>query len=135
MDPATALADLVADMEHLPDPQERLSALVSWGKAAPDLPDAECSGSLLVPGCISRVHLHGHRMDGVMRYRLAADSAMVRGLAGVTVRLADGATPDAVAACAFDWPALTRLDRQISPTRLNGLAAIAARIRHLAQSV
>ena len=134
MDPTTALADLVSDIALLPDPQEKLGALTAWGKAAPTLADDHRTDDLLVPGCVSRVHLRGHLVDGVMCYQLAADSAMVRGLAGVAVRLANGATPASAAACPYDWPALTRLDRHITPTRLNGLAAVAARIRQLAAS-
>jgi sulfur transfer protein SufE len=58
---------------------------------------------------------------------------MVRGLVGVTVRLADGAPARELAEVNLDWPARLKLDRQITPTRLNGLAAVAARIQSLAR--
>ena len=71
---------LAADMECVPDPQERLAALVRWGQNAPELPAALHDDSLRVAGCISRVWLDARHADGVIHLRLAADSPMVRGL-------------------------------------------------------
>jgi cysteine desulfuration protein SufE len=133
MDLPAALNSLIEDMECLPDAQERLSALAAWGRKAPELPADLADESNRVHGCISRVHLIGNVEDGLFHCQVSADSAMVRGLVGVTVRLADGKSATSVAACDFDWPQRLGLDRQITPTRLNGLAAVAERLRQLAR--
>ena len=127
------LQSLVEDMLLLPDPQERLAALAGWGKQAPELAETLASDANRVQGCVSRVHLAGEENAGCLRFRIFADSVMVRGLVGVTVRLADGSSARELAEVNLDWPARLKLDRQITPTRLNGLAAVARRIQSLAR--
>jgi cysteine desulfuration protein SufE len=133
MEAETRLHSLVEDMFLLPDPQERLAALAAWGKQAPELAEAHATETNRVHGCVSRVHLVAEDEGGCLRFRVFADSIMVRGLVGVTVRLADGAPARELAEVNLDWPARLKLDRQITPTRLNGLAAVAARIQSLAR--
>ncbi len=133
MELQTALNTLVEDMECLPDAQERLSALAAWGRKAPELPADLADETNRVHGCISRVHLAAMIDDGVFHCQVSADSAMVRGLVGVTVRLADGKSAAAVAESPLDWPQRLGLDRHITPTRLNGLAAVAERLRQVAR--
>jgi cysteine desulfuration protein SufE len=128
------LDTLAADMELVPDPRERLAALVRWGQHAPELPASEHADALRVAGCISRVWLDARIADGVMHIRLAADSPMVRGLAGITARLADGHPAAVLAVADLNWPRRLGLDREITPTRLHGLAAVANRILQLASS-
>lgn len=127
------LQALVEDMLLLPDPQERLAALAGWGKHAPELPEALATDSNRVHGCISRVHLVAEGDAGGLRFRVFADSVMVRGLVGVTVRLADGSSANELVKVDLDWPARLHLDRQITPTRLNGLASVVRSIQILAR--
>lgn len=133
MDLEARLQSLVDDMLLLPDPQERLTALAAWGKQASELPAELATDANRVHGCISRVHLAAEDVATGLHFRVFADSVMVRGLVGVTVRLADGATARELEALYLDWPARLQLERQITPTRLNGLAAVAARIQSLAR--
>lgn len=134
MDVSRALDSLVEDMDCLPDARERLSALVSWGRQAPELAREAAHESNRVPGCVSRVHLVGSVRHGVIHCQVSADSAMVRGLVGVTVRLVNGKSAESVAACPLDWPERLGLHRHITPTRLNGLAAVAERLQQLART-
>jgi cysteine desulfuration protein SufE len=131
-DLASAWDAWVADLAVLPDAHERLGAATAWGRAAEELPAALRDESRLVGGCVSRVWLDHRTAAGLVHFRVACDSPMVRGLAGVAVRFASGRPAAAVAAADLGWPARSRLDRQLTPTRLNGLAAVAARIRSLA---
>ena len=59
---------------------------------------------------------------------------LVKGLVALLCELYDGATPAEVASIEPEiFPAL-HLDRQLSPTRLHGLASVRAMIRAFAQS-
>lgn len=133
MEIESRIRSLVEDLLLLPDAQERLGALADWGKKAPDLAETEANDRNRVHGCVSRVHVAADGGPECLGLRLLADSVMVRGLVGVTVRLADGCPAAELAIADFDWPVRLQLDRHISPTRLNGLAAVAERIRSLAQ--
>ncbi len=122
---------LIDDLNLIPDPHERLSALGSCGDAV-RLPDEAKTDALLVPGCVSRVWLQGTLQDGACRFRCDADSPMVRSLVTVLCQLYDQSSPNEAAtvepllwkACGFE--------KMLSPTRLNGLASVRSRIREIA---
>lgn len=122
---------LIDDLNIIHDPHERLNAVVSRGNAMM-LEDEHKIESNLVPGCVSRVWLHGELVDGRTRFICAADSPMVKGLAALLCELYTDADPSEVAvveprvweACGFK--------KMLSPTRLNGLANMRGKIRAMA---
>jgi len=131
MSPAENEAALCEAFSIIPDPHERLSAIVTScasGGMPPDLQRDEH----LVPGCVSRVWLTGTLKKGLLQLLWDADSPLVRGLAGLICKVYDGTPPPAAAE--FETAILDRLGltHQISPTRLNGLTAVARRIRETA---
>lgn len=113
------------------DPQERL-ALIVEACAGPGVPEAARREADLVPGCLSRVWLGGQTGQGRLELQWDAESPLVRGLAGLICQVYQN-TPVAGAA-EFRSRVITRLglDRQLSPTRLRGLASVEARIQELA---
>ena len=123
---------MVARLAIIEDPQERLAALMARGKKWPP-PD---SGQLIEPyrvrGCQSRVWLVANLEDGKCRFRMECDSPMVKGLVAILCELYDGATPAEVRE--FEPTIIEDLgfSRMISPTRLQGLAAVRARMREFA---
>lgn len=123
---------LIAKFAIIEDPQERLAALMSRAKKWP-VPQP-LDDSQLVPGCQSRVWLQGTIEEGVLRLRMESDAPMVKGLVALMCELYNGAPPAEVLAVEPTWPERLGFTRMISPTRLNGLAAVRGRIRQMAQS-
>ena len=115
------------------DAHERLAAITSRGKKWPAVPESERTDAVLVPGCSSRVWLVGEIVDGVCRFRMDADSPLVKGLAALLCELYDGAPASEVATVEPEITRALGLDRMLSPTRLNGLAAIRQTIRAFAE--
>lgn len=123
---------LIDDFNIIPDPQERLSAVIS--RAASKLPEVLKIDANLVPGCISRVWLHGELVNGRTQFLCAADSPIVQGLATLLCDLYSDATPaEAATVEPTIWEALA-FTKLLSPTRLNGLAHVRKRICEMAQS-
>ncbi len=122
---------LIDDLNLIHDPQERLAAVVSRS-ARPSLPEAGRAEGLLVPGCVSRVWLTGSCEDGRCRFRCDADSPMVRGLVELLCDLYSGASPPEAAAVEPEVWERCGFTKLLSPTRLNGLAAVRRRIAELA---
>ena len=125
---------LIEDLAIIDNPQERLSVIVDRFRRAAPLAAAEKTDAHRVTGCISAVWLLGEFRDGVLHLRVDADSPLVKGLVGLLCQLYDGAPPAEILALE---PALFTelgLDRHLSPTRRNGLAAVRARIRELARA-
>jgi cysteine desulfuration protein SufE len=124
---------LIGRLAIIEDPQERLAALMSRAKKWPA--PQPMDDTLLVPGCQSRVWLQCTVEDGVCRFRMECDAPMVKGLVALMCELYDGAPPPEVAAVEPEWVEKLGFHRMITPTRLNGLAAVRGRIREFARSV
>lgn len=126
---------LIADYFIIDDPQERLAAIVDRARKIPSLPDNERTEANRVKGCVSLAWVVGELREGRCHFRSDADSPLVRGLLKLLGDFYSGAPPAEVAATE---PALLEqlgLDRNLSPTRLNGLKSAAATIRAFARSV
>ncbi len=123
-------AQLIDDLLIIPDVQERLSIVV--GRAKSSLPDAERIDANLVPGCVSRVWLVVESKAGRCLLRYDADSPMVKGLVGLLCEVYEGG---ALAEVATEEPVIWEqlgFLKLLSPTRLNGLAAVRRKIRQAA---
>lgn len=134
MSPADQEAALRDAFSIIPDPHERLSAIVA-SCAGPGVSAEDQTEQNLVPGCVSSVWLTASVENSALRLRWDAASPLVRGLAGLVCKVYDGTPPAEAAACECGILESLGLTRQISPTRLNGLANVAHRIRELAAAL
>lgn len=123
----------VERFEAIPDPQERLAAIVARKpKLAPLPPEAKTEANL-VPGCSSRVWLTGFVAENACHFQTESESPLVRGLVGLLCELYEGAPPAEVVS--FEPKIFDRLEitKNLSPTRLNGLTSVQNVIRQLAR--
>lgn len=123
---------MIDDLLLIEDPQERLAAVVDRARSRPALAEADRIDANRVRGCISLAWVIGEIEAGRCRFRCDADSPLVRGLVVLLCDLYSGASPTEVAAIE---PALLErlgLAQNLSPTRLNGLRSVRARIRDFA---
>ena len=124
--------EIVERLRIIEDPQERLSALMGRAKQWPAPAPAQLTEAYRVRGCQSRVWLVPTVEDGKCHFRMECDAPMVKGLVALLCELYEGATP--VEVREFEPTLIEDLgfSRMISPTRLNGLAAVRTRIREFA---
>lgn len=122
----------IADFAIIDDPQERLAAVVDNARRQPSLPEADRNESNRVRGCISLAWVAADRREGRCYFRSDADSPLVRGLLKLLCDLYSGATPAEVAATEPVLLEELGLARNLSPTRLNGLRSVRAKIRDFA---
>ena len=124
---------LIDDFSFIEDQQERLAAVVSRARRLPPLPDSAKTESNRVTGCISQVWITGELVDGRLRLRADADSPLVKGLVALLIELYDNATPaDIVATEPVVFEKLDLL-QTLTLTRKNGLSAVRAQIKSIAQ--
>jgi len=123
---------LIDDLNIIHDPHERLNAIVSRG-AAMKLAEEHKIEANLVPGCVSRVWLHGELANGRTHFACDAESPMVKGLAALLCELYTDAEPAEVAATEPKVWEGCGFTKMLSPTRLNGLANMRMRIREMAE--
>lgn len=124
--------NLIARYALIEDPHERLAAVVERARKMPPLPDSAHTDAHRVQGCVSRVWLLGEVVDGLCRFRLDADSALVKGLAALICELYDGAPAEEIVA--FDATLLDalRFTGALSPTRQHGLVQVRRAIQAFA---
>jgi cysteine desulfuration protein SufE len=77
----------------------------------------------------------GELRDGRCFFRCDADGPLVKGLVAFLCEFYSDATPTEIAGSTASPIESLGLLRNLSPTRVNGLAAVRARIRELAQTM
>ncbi|HYR58940.1 MAG TPA: SufE family protein [Chthoniobacteraceae bacterium] len=123
---------LIAKYRIIEDPHERLAAITARGRKWPAPRADERTEANRVHGCVSPVWLVSAIEDARCRFRIAAESALVQGLTALLCELYDGEPPAEVAAVEPELMHGLGLERQLSPTRLNGLANVRRAIREFA---
>jgi cysteine desulfuration protein SufE len=120
---------IIEDLRLIPGPEDRLAELMRLGRRASDLEPALCDDRLRIPGCVSRVWVLPVVADRRLRFRFAADSALVQGLVWLACQVAGGDPPGAIRN--LDIAALTelQLDGRLSPTRRRGFEAVQTALR------
>ena len=125
---------LIQRLQIIEDPQERLAAIVSRGKKWPAPAEEQRTDAHRVAGCVSRVWLVGHVENARCHFQMDADSPLVKGLVALLCELYDGATAAEIVSVEPEIFRELGLERQLSPTRLNGLAGVRHAIRAFAES-
>lgn len=114
------------------DPQERLQAVCSYRCSVAPVQKNECTDANLVQGCSSPVWLTGRVENGKVILAMSSPTPLVSSLAGVVCDLCNNARADDIQSWEPQWLQGLRIDRHLSSTRQNGLAAILNRIREIA---
>ncbi len=132
----TGLDEVRGAFEFLDDWEDRYRFILDLGRSVPELDPELKTDDRLVRGCQSLVWLVP-RFDaesGRLHLTIDSDAHIVRGLIAIVLAAYDGNGPDEI--LDFDIEGLfSELDllRHLSPTRGNGLRAMVARIRSVAE--
>lgn len=123
--------ELIRRLLFIEDAQERMAVLMDQSKRSGGLELSEKIDQNRVPGCVSRVWVVVSLEEGKCKVRFDAESPMVKALVGLICQLFEGADPGEVGG--FDPVILEelRLNRELSPTRLNGLNQVIIRLKTL----
>ncbi|WP_395504783.1 SufE family protein [Ectopseudomonas hydrolytica] len=118
-----------------PDWEQRARLLMQWGERLQPLSDAERIDEHRVHGCESLVWLVAEKQDGIWHFRAGSEARLLRGLLAVLLARVDGLGSDELARLDLaGWFEQLGLQRQLSPSRSNGLNAVLQRMRELAAS-
>jgi cysteine desulfuration protein SufE len=113
--------------------EQRARLLMQWGERLPALADDEKTETSLVDGCESKVWLLGSVVDGHWQFRAASDARLIRGLVALLLARVNGLSAAELQQVDLnDWFQQLGLNRQLSPSRSNGLNAVLQKMRQLA---
>ncbi|NMD50965.1 SufE family protein [Shewanella sp. DNRA4] len=122
-------ATLLARFEQAPNWQERYRQIMLLGKVLPSLTNELRLESAQVKGCESDAWLYHIEQDGKHYFLADSDARIVKGLIGLLLSACHGKQSDEI--LAFDPSAYFKqlgLEGQLSPSRTNGLHALAKAI-------
>ncbi|OFX03391.1 MAG: cysteine desufuration protein SufE [Alphaproteobacteria bacterium RIFCSPHIGHO2_12_FULL_63_12] len=127
--------DIVADFSFLDDWDERYKYLIDLGRTLPPYPEEKRDAAHKVKGCASQVWLDPRRVEARLEFFGDSDAHIVKGLVAVLLALYSGKTPrDILEIDASAAMAPLDLSSHLTPQRSNGVAAMVARIRAIAEA-
>jgi cysteine desulfuration protein SufE len=131
--------DIIDTLGFFDSWEDRYKYIIELGKELPPMPampEALHTDDRIVRGCQSQVWIDTRVEDGKLQIAVDSDAFIVKGLLGVVLAAYNNKSPEQV--LAFDIDAYfeqLELLNHLSPTRGNGLKAMVARIRSIAESV
>ncbi|RCL28322.1 Fe-S metabolism protein SufE [Pseudomonas sp. AFG_SD02_1510_Pfu_092] len=115
--------------------EQRARLLMQWGDRLEPLTDAEKTEANRVHGCESLVWLVAEHVEGLWRFKASSDARLLRGLLALLLVRVQGLASDELAAIDLRaWFTQLGLERQLSPSRSNGLHAVLQRMAQLASN-
>lgn len=110
--------------------EQRARLLLEWGQRLAPLSDAERCTANQVQGCSSQVWLVADGPAGARQWRADSDARLLRGLLAVLlVRVNTLPASELAQLDIADWFNQLGLQRQLTPSRSNGLYAVLQHIR------
>ena len=131
---ADAIAAIGEELEVFDDWMDRYQFIIELGRKLPPFPTDWQNDSHRVPGCQSQVWMEAVVRDGRMFLAGASDAAIVSGLVALLLRVYSGRSPAEVLATDPVFLRDLGLLEALSTNRGNGIAAMARRIRDVAQA-
>lgn len=113
--------------------EQRARLLMQWGDRLEPLADSEKTEANRVHGCESLVWLVAEQIEGVWRFKASSDARLLRGLLALLLVRVQGLNREELAGVDLrEWFTQLGLERQLSPSRSNGLHAVLQRMAELA---
>lgn len=115
--------------------EQRARLLMQWGDRLEPLTDSEKTEANRVHGCESLVWLVAEQVEGLWRFKASSDARLLRGLLALLLVRVQGLASEELAGLDLRaWFTQLGLERQLSPSRSNGLHAVLQRMAELASN-
>ncbi|ENO8415009.1 cysteine desulfuration protein SufE [Vibrio mimicus] len=122
---------LVKNFQRCVDWEQRYLYLIELGRKMPQLPPECRTDELQVRGCQSQVWIEQVRDEqGLFHFPADSDAAIVKGLLALVILVYQGRSASDI--LTFDmnaWLTQLELQQHLTPTRVQGLAAMISRIQ------
>jgi cysteine desulfuration protein SufE len=129
---ATRRDELLAELQMLPDAHARLEYLIERARDLPPLPAALKTDERLVPGCLSNLWVDCSFREGRCVFLCAADSLVVKSIAGLLCSFYSGASPADIVALDPSFLRHAGITEHLSSNRRNALTRVWGLIRGFA---
>ncbi|MCX7878673.1 MAG: SufE family protein [Ignavibacteria bacterium] len=121
--------EITEEFSCLNDWQDRYEYIIELGKKLSEFPEDKKTDDNKVKGCQSSVWLVTEQKDGKIYFLADSDSAIVKGLVAILIRVLSGRTPDEIIDSKLEFIDKIGLRQHLAQTRANGLAAMIKQIK------
>ena len=121
--------EVIEEFEGFTDWMDKYQLLIDLGNEQKPLDNRYKTESNLIDGCQSRVWLQADYVDGKMILTAESDALIVKGIISLLIRVLSGHTPKEIIDADLYFIDRIGLKEHLSPTRSNGLLAMAKQIR------
>ena len=121
--------EVIAEFGDFDDWMDKYQLLIDLGSEQTPLDPADKTDDYLIEGCQSRVWLRAELRDGLVFFRAESDALIVKGIVALLIRVLSGHTPREILDADLYFIDRIGLREHLSPTRSNGLLAMAKQMR------
>ncbi len=124
------IEEIIDEFSFFDDWSDRYQHLIDLGRKLPSIPDEYQNDTYKLSGCQSTVFFVADKTDeDLIQFRAQSDAAIVQGLVALILRVYSGRSPDEIIKTGPDFLTQIGLDKHLSPSRKNGLAAMISKIK------
>ncbi len=121
--------EIVKEFEEYIEWEDRYKHIIELGRALPPIDDSTRTDKYKLSGCQSQAWINAKPQDGKIFFEADSDAAIVKGLIAILIRVYSGQTPDEIIYNPPFFLSKIGIDKHLSPTRKNGLAAMMKQIQ------
>lgn len=120
---------LIKEFEQYTEWEDKYKYLIDLGRKLKPLDEVFKTDRYKIEGCQSQVWIHAIQQDGKIFFEADSDAAIVKGLIAILLEVYSGHTPEEILSNPPDFLSKVGIDKHLSPTRKNGLAAMMKQIQ------
>ncbi|MCO5231347.1 MAG: SufE family protein [Chitinophagales bacterium] len=123
---------IIEDFSMYEDWADKYEFIIELGKELPAMNELYKIEENLIKGCQSRVWLHAHEEEGVLKFQADSDAIITKGIIGLLIKVFSGHTAQEIANTDIYFLKEIGLQEHLSPTRANGLVSMVKQIKNYA---
>jgi cysteine desulfuration protein SufE len=121
--------EIIEEFGQFDDWMDKYALLIDMGNSLAPLEAQFKTPQNLIEGCQSRVWLNAELKDGLIYFTGDSDAVLVKGIVSLLISVLSGHTPDEITGAELYFVDKIGLKEHLSPTRSNGLLAMAKQMK------
>ena len=130
------IEEIIDEFSFFDDWADRYQHLIDLGRKLPGISSEYQNDAYKLSGCQSTVFFVANKTDkNLIQFKAQSDAAIVQGLVALILRVYSGRSVDEIINTRPDFLKQIGLDKHLSPSRKNGLAAMISKIKSSAMEL
>ena len=124
------IEEIINEFSFFEDWADKYQHLIDLGRKLPSIPNEYQNDTYKLSGCQSTVFFVASKTEqDVIQFKAQSDAAIVQGLVALILRVYSGRSAEEIIETSPDFLTQIGLDKHLSPSRKNGLAAMISKIK------